>query len=457
MLAIRGRSLVGKLVSKGMSSGMLATAKIEAAHRSSRMGTMRWRPTAGGHRSLSGGDANKKEGFKIAWIGMGATAAAGGAAYAGMRFYGITMADIFPEEREIVEIPPDLKIPLPPLGDNMWVPKTSRLATTCCLLAVRLVPWLALPRLAATPCMIRVLRCLIHPWPIYRNDRRKLPLKLNVELVPEPRRRHPMESTPWWFRWYVTVKRALHLITVFVPFGFVSMAVTIFDKDEGLREYWLGLMVRSLERAGCSFMKFGQWLSMRPDLFPADVIDALSKLRNDAPSHSIEHTRQSILTSFGKEIEEIFEYFEVDPVASGTIAQVYKATLREEFAMEGGVREVAVKVRHPHVVQESYVDTRLLFEVLDFMGEMLLNTAQPFDKNAFNTALQKQVGPALALSLPKFYPRLPKLSLPQETCQPTRTVSRLLYCLTPPKTRGVLQCSAVQCSQVDLRALRPNL
>jgi predicted unusual protein kinase regulating ubiquinone biosynthesis (AarF/ABC1/UbiB family) len=200
-----------------------------------------------------------------------------------------------------------------------------------------------------------------------------------------------MESTPWWFRWYVTVKRAIHLITVFVPFGFVSVAVTIFDKDVGLREYWLGMMVRSLERAGCSFMKFGQWLSMRPDLFPADVIDALSKLRNDAPSHSLEHTRQSILQSFGKEIEEIFEYFEVDPVASGTIAQVYKATLREEFAMEGGVREVAVKVRHPHVVQESYIDTRLLFEVLDFMGEMLLSTAQPFDKKAFNTALQKQV------------------------------------------------------------------
>lgn len=200
-----------------------------------------------------------------------------------------------------------------------------------------------------------------------------------------------MEATPWWFRWYVTVKRAMHLISVFVPFGVVSMAVTIFDKDEGLREYWLGMMVRSLEKAGCSFMKFGQWLSMRPDLFPPDVIDALSKLRNDAPSHSLEHTRQSILESFGKEIEEIFEHFDVKPVASGTIAQVYKATLREEYAMEGGLREVAVKVRHPHVVQESYVDTRLLFEVLDFMGEMVLSTAQPFDKNAFNTALQKQV------------------------------------------------------------------
>jgi hypothetical protein len=122
MLAVRGRSLAAKLVGKAASSGVVATARVEAAHRSSRFGTMRWRPTAGGHRSFSGGDANAKGGFKFAWIGMGATAAAGGVAYAGMRFYGITMADIFPEEREVVEIPPELKIPLPPLGENLWVP-----------------------------------------------------------------------------------------------------------------------------------------------------------------------------------------------------------------------------------------------------------------------------------------------------------------------------------------------
>jgi hypothetical protein len=41
-------------------------------------------------------------------------------------------------------------------------------------------------------------------------------------------------------------------------------------------------------------MKLGQWLSMRPDLFPPDVIEALSRLRNDAPSHTYEHTRATI-------------------------------------------------------------------------------------------------------------------------------------------------------------------
>jgi aarF domain-containing kinase len=203
--------------------------------------------------------------------------------------------------------------------------------------------------------------------------------------------RHPLESTPWWFRWYVTAKRAVHLISVFVPFAAVSLAVSIFSEDTGLREFWLGMMIRTLEKAGCSFMKFGQWLSMRPDLFPQDVIQALGRLRNDAPAHSFEHTRKAIKDSFGMEIEELFEKFDEKPVASGTIAQVHRALLKPEHAMPGGEREVAVKVRHPNVIQESYVDTRLLFEALDVIGTTLLRTTQPFDKNAFNQALQRQV------------------------------------------------------------------
>ena len=81
-------------------------------------------------------------------------------------------------------------------------------------------------------------------------------------------------------------------------------------KSETLREYWLDLLVSTLEKAGCTFQKFGQWLSMRPDMFPKDVIDALSKLRCEAPPHDMKHTRAEIVSSFGKELEEIFEFFD---------------------------------------------------------------------------------------------------------------------------------------------------
>eukprot|EP00961_Rhodomonas_salina_P060612 813763-Rhodomonas_salina.1 len=55
---------------------------------------------------------------------------------------------------------------------------------------------------------------------------------------------------------------------------------------------------------------------------PAIDAATMHRLRNDAPSHDFEYTRQAIRESFGKEIEEIFEAFAEKPIASGTIAQV---------------------------------------------------------------------------------------------------------------------------------------
>jgi hypothetical protein len=262
-----------------------------------------------------------------------------------------------------------------------------------------------------------------------------------------------------WHRAFVCVKRAIHLIRVFTPFLAVTLIVS-WTSDQSWRDYWLDMMIATLESAGCSFMKFGQWLSMRPDLLPPDVIRALGRLRNDAPMHSYELTRAAIRDSFGCEIEELFERFDPVPVASGTIAQVHRAVLKAPHELPGGGREVAVKVRepppvtpaantpppvtpaatppppvsrpadpappggsgarrrrgscaplagpsihppraphpcappqvrHPKIIEESYVDTRLLFEALDLVGRLFLGTSQPFDKDAFNMALQRQV------------------------------------------------------------------
>jgi len=212
-----------------------------------------------------------------------------------------------------------------------------------------------------------------------------------IPKPPENNNTHPFEGKSFLFKVQFVVRRAVYLIAVFTPFAALSVYVS-FNKDEKLRQYWLDQMVKTLETAGCSFMKFGQWLSMRPDLLPQDVIQALARLRNDAPSHDFEYTRQAIRESFGKEIEEIFEAFAEKPIASGTIAQVYRAVLRPEHVKEGwGQREVAVKVRHPHVIAESYIDTRLLFEALEIIGLAFMELSSPFDKDSFNRALQRQV------------------------------------------------------------------
>lgn len=61
-----------------------------------------------------------------------------------------------------------------------------------------------------------------------------------------------------------------------LPFIYKSMLLSqaTGSKEEVavLRQEWCDALVIALNKAGCSMIKFGQWISMRPDMFPADLI-----------------------------------------------------------------------------------------------------------------------------------------------------------------------------------------
>ncbi len=95
-----------------------------------------------------------------------------------------------------------------------------------------------------------------------------------------------------------------------------------------------------LERLGPIFVKFGQVLSTRRDLLPADFADELAKLQDRVPPFPAAQSRAIVERAFGRTIDEIFASFDAEPVASASIAQVHFATLKNG-------REVAVKVLRP--------------------------------------------------------------------------------------------------------------
>ncbi|XP_054804044.1 uncharacterized protein LOC129307183 isoform X3 [Prosopis cineraria] len=114
------------------------------------------------------------------------------------------------------------------------------------------------------------------------------------------------------------------------------------------RKAWLQVVHGTLEKAGPAFIKWGQWAATRPDLFPQDLCTKLSELHSKAPEHSFSYTKKTIERSFGRKISEIFENFEETPVASGSIAQVHRASLKYPGQLAKSLM-VAVKVRHPGV------------------------------------------------------------------------------------------------------------
>ncbi|MBX3604271.1 MAG: ubiquinone biosynthesis regulatory protein kinase UbiB [Piscinibacter sp.] len=95
-----------------------------------------------------------------------------------------------------------------------------------------------------------------------------------------------------------------------------------------------------LERLGPIFVKFGQVLSTRRDLLPADFADELAKLQDRVPPFPAAQARGLVEKAFGRPIEDIFDRFDAEPVASASIAQVHFARLKSG-------REVAVKVLRP--------------------------------------------------------------------------------------------------------------
>ncbi len=108
-----------------------------------------------------------------------------------------------------------------------------------------------------------------------------------------------------------------------------------------------------LERLGPIFVKFGQVLSTRRDLLPADLADELAKLQDDVPPFPAAQARALVEQAFGRSIDSIFESFEAEPVASASIAQVHFATLK-------GGREVAVKVLRPGMLAAIDDDLALM-------------------------------------------------------------------------------------------------
>jgi ubiquinone biosynthesis protein len=101
---------------------------------------------------------------------------------------------------------------------------------------------------------------------------------------------------------------------------------------------------KAFEDLGPLFVKLGQLLSTRRDLLPAEVADELAKLQDQVPPFSAAQSGELIEKCLGRSIDEMFLDFQVEPVASASIAQVHFAVIRH--GVHAG-KQVAVKVLRP--------------------------------------------------------------------------------------------------------------
>lgn len=109
----------------------------------------------------------------------------------------------------------------------------------------------------------------------------------------------------------------------------------------------------ALESLGPIFVKFGQMLSTRRDLIPLDLADELAKLQDRVPAFPYADVEAILVQAYGKPVLEVFEQFDIEPIASASVAQVH-------FAHLPGGTPVAVKILRPGISKVIEKDLKLL-------------------------------------------------------------------------------------------------
>ncbi len=110
----------------------------------------------------------------------------------------------------------------------------------------------------------------------------------------------------------------------------------------------------ALEELGPVFVKFGQMLSTRPDLLPDDIAAELTRLQDRVPPFDPATSRSIVENALGQPVDELFAGFELEPIASASVAQVHTATLHDGT-------EVVVKVLRPGIEAVIERDLDLLY------------------------------------------------------------------------------------------------
>lgn len=144
-------------------------------------------------------------------------------------------------------------------------------------------------------------------------------------------------------------------------FAFLTLKMTYIYKNPLSRlsreekNRWAGQVIcKTLRQNSGTSIKLGQVLAMMDVLFPDEFTQELTSLFERAPNSKIDDIKGEIERELGRKFTDVFSEFNETPIASGSIAQVYSATLKDSG------KKVAVKVRHAELKEAMEFDLSVM-------------------------------------------------------------------------------------------------
>ena len=129
----------------------------------------------------------------------------------------------------------------------------------------------------------------------------------------------------------------------------------IFEKKKVDNEF-----LNNLGDIGPGFVKLGQALSTRPDIFGLNITNRLILLQDKLPAFSDDIAIKIIEEETNNKIDKIFKFFEKKPIAAASVAQVHRGILKNGD-------EVAIKILRPNIQQALFRDFKLFYGICNIL------------------------------------------------------------------------------------------
>ncbi len=143
-------------------------------------------------------------------------------------------------------------------------------------------------------------------------------------------------------------------ILVFLTKNFFTKPKDAFDKR----------LVDLITKLGTIYIKFGQTLSSNENIIGKKIAAALRDLQDKLPAFEYFIFVQKFEDNFQKKVDNVFSYIEKTPMASASVAQVYKAILKE------GERRVIIKCLRPKIYEIYEEDLKFLEFFVDIFAKI---------------------------------------------------------------------------------------
>ena len=124
-------------------------------------------------------------------------------------------------------------------------------------------------------------------------------------------------------------------------------------------------LVARVAKLGPTFIKLGQLMSARADIFPEPYLTAIGALQDQVPPDPTDQIIAVIESELGRPVDEVFDEFEREPVAAASLGQVHGAVV------DG--RQVAVKVLRPGVEELVALDLDIGLTLLFWLNVLFPN------------------------------------------------------------------------------------